>query len=181
MINTMLMISKTEAGVEPIARENVELAGLVRNACELFRPVAEDKGLGLSCNVSGPGPVSGDPRMIQRLLANLLDNAIKYTPPGGKVNVAVAEDEKKAVRVTVQDTGVGIAPNDLPRLFERFYRCDQSRSEPGIGLGLSLARAIARAHGGDIAVTSQPNQGSAFTVTFPKSGPSGPNPPAAKA
>ena len=168
MINTMLMISKTEAGVEPIAREKIELAGLVRDACELFRPVAEDKGLGMSCNVSDPCQVSGDPRMIQRLLANLLDNAIKYTPSGGKVSMAVAEDEKKEVRVTVQDTGVGIAPNDLPRLFERFYRCDQSRSEPGIGLGLSLARAIARAHGGDITAASIPDQGSTFTLTLPK-------------
>ncbi|MCX5906868.1 MAG: ATP-binding protein [Deltaproteobacteria bacterium] len=168
MINTMLMISKTEAGVEPIAREEIELAGLVRDACELFRPVAEDKGLGMSCNVSDPCRVSGDPRMIQRLLANLLDNAIKYTPSGGEVSVAVAEDEKKEVRVTVQDTGVGIAPNDLPRLFERFYRCDQSRSEPGIGLGLSLARAIARAHGGDITAASIPGQGSTFTLILPK-------------
>ena len=106
--------------------------------------------------------------MIQRMLSNLLDNAIKYTPSGGTVNVTVSESKAQVV-VAFEDTGVGISQADLPRIFERFYRCDQSRSQAGIGLGLSLARAIARAHGGDITVISTPNQGSIFTVTLPKS------------
>jgi signal transduction histidine kinase len=110
--------------------------------------------------------------MIQRMLSNLLDNAIKYTASRGAVSVSVSEDERDVV-ITVKDTGVGISPGDLPRIFERFYRCDQSRSEPGIGLGLSLARAIARVHGGDITVTSAPNQGSTFTITLPILKPSG--------
>jgi signal transduction histidine kinase len=108
--------------------------------------------------------------MIQRMLSNLLDNAIKYTPQGGLVKVSVSENEAKVV-VSVKDTGCGISPSDLPRIFERFYRCDQSRSQAGIGLGLSLARAIARAHGGEITATSTPNQGSTFTATLPKSFP----------
>ncbi len=106
--------------------------------------------------------------MIQRMLSNLLDNAIKYTPPGGMVDIAVSESQAQAV-VSVKDSGVGISPQDLPRIFERFYRCDQSRSQAGIGLGLSLAKAIARAHGGDITVVSTINEGSTFTVTLPKS------------
>ena len=103
------------------------------------------------------------------MLSNLLDNAIKYTPSGGSVNVSLSEDDAQVV-VSVKDTGCGISPDDLPRIFERFYRCDQSRSQAGIGLGLSLARAIARAHGGDITATSTLHQGSTFTVTLPKAG-----------
>ena len=106
--------------------------------------------------------------MIQRMLSNLFDNAIKYTPSGGSVKVSVSEDDARVV-VSVKDTGCGISSSDLPHIFERFYRCDQSRSKAGIGLGLSLARAIARAHGGEITATSTPNQGSTFTVTLPKS------------
>ena len=109
--------------------------------------------------------------MIQRMISNLLDNAIKYTPSGGSVTVFMNENNTQVV-VSVKDTGCGISSNDLPHIFERFYRCDQSRSQSGIGLGLSLARAIARAHGGDITADSLPNQGSTFTITLPKSHPS---------
>jgi heavy metal sensor kinase len=168
MINTMLMISKTESGVDKISGRDVDLTGIVRQACELFEPTAEDKKVNLSCNVPDRAHLTGDTPMIQRMLSNLLDNAIKYTPSGGIVNIAVTESKTRVV-VALKDTGIGISQADLPRIFERFYRCDQSRSQAGIGLGLSLARAIARAHGGDITVISTPNQGSTFTVTLPKS------------
>jgi heavy metal sensor kinase len=168
MINTMLMISKTEAGVDGLIREEIDLAGLVRKACELFEPTAEDKGVALRCDVPSESHLTGEIRMIQRMISNLLDNAIKYTPSGGSVNVFISENDNQ-VTLTVEDTGCGISPGDLPRIFERFYRCDESRSQAGIGLGLSLARAIARAHGGDITATSTPNQGSTFTVTLNKS------------
>jgi heavy metal sensor kinase len=168
MINTMLMISKTESGVDKFSSKDVDLTGIVRQACELFEPTAEDKKVNLSYDVPDRTHLIGDTPMIQRMLSNLLDNAIKYTPSGGIVNIAVSESEAQVV-VAVKDTGIGISHTDLPRIFERFYRCDQSRSLAGIGLGLSLARAIARAHGGDITVTSTPNQGSTFTVTLPKS------------
>ena len=168
MINTMLIISKTESGVDKLSLEEIDLTGLVRQACELFRPTAEDKRVALSCNVPDKSHLVGDIRMVQRMLSNLLDNAIKYTGSGGSVNVSVSESDNR-VGLSVNDTGSGISPGDLPRIFERFYRCDQSRSQAGIGLGLSLARAIARAHGGDITATSTPNQGSTFTVTLPKS------------
>ena len=165
MINTMLMISKTEAGVDKLAREEIDLARLIQEACELFEPSAEDQGVILTCMAPAGAHVFGDARMIQRMLSNLLDNAIKYTPSGGTVTVSLSEKGGR-VLVSVQDTGCGISPGDLPRIFERFYRSDQSRSKPGIGLGLSLARAIARAHGGDITATSTLDQGSTFTVTL---------------
>jgi heavy metal sensor kinase len=167
MINTMLIISKTESGVDKLSLEEIDLAGLVRQACELFEPTAEDKRVILSCDVPNKSHLVGDNRMIQRMLSNLLDNAIKYNPSGGKVSVSVSENDERYVVITVKDTGIGISPNDLPRIFDRFYRCDQSRSTTGIGLGLSLARTIARAHGGDITVTSLLNQGCTFVITLP--------------
>ena len=170
MINTMLMISKTEARVDELSRETIDLARFVREVCELFQPSAEDQGVTLNCHASGGRHVIGDARMIQRMLSNLLDNAIKYTPSGGTVTVSLLEKDAQ-VLVSVKDTGCGISPSDLPRIFDRFYRGDQSRSKPGFGLGLSLARAIARAHRGDITATSIPGQGSTFRVTLPKSEP----------
>ena len=168
MINTMLMISKAEARVDTLYRQRVDLSGLVRDACALFEPMAEDKGLTLTCNAGDSQEVLGDNRMLQRMFSNLLDNAIKYTGSGGKVSVDLSADGGDAVTVTVKDTGTGIPSSELTRIFERFYRCDQSRSQSGMGLGLSLARAIARSHGGEITVTSQLGQGSTFTVTLPK-------------
>jgi heavy metal sensor kinase len=168
MINTMLMISKTELGVNRFSDRDVDLTAVVRQACELFEPTAEDKRLAFSCEVQDGIHVTGDIPMLQRMLSNLLDNAIKYTPSGGRVHIVASESQGQVV-VAVQDTGTGISNHDLPRIFERFFRCDQSRSQAGVGLGLSLARAIARAHGGNITVASTPNEGSTFTVTLPKS------------
>jgi heavy metal sensor kinase len=169
MINTMLLISKTESGVDRLSLEEVDMGALVSNACELFVPIAEDKEVGLTCHLSDNITLSGDIRMIQRMLSNILDNAVKYTLPGGKVEVSLSKSEKQDIIVSVQDTGVGISETDLPRIFQRFYRCDQSRSEAGTGLGLSLAMAIAQAHGGNITVVSKPGQGSTFTMVLPKS------------
>ena len=167
MINTMLVISKTEAGVNKLDARELDIGTVVRDACELFRSMAEDKDLRLICDVSGHFSVSGDNRMIQRMIANLLDNAIKYTPAGGRIEVTVSTANNDAVTIAVKDSGIGISEEELPRIFERFYRCDPSRSEAGIGLGLSFARAVARAHEGDIKVASKPGQGSKFSVTLP--------------
>ena len=170
MINTMLVISKTEAGVNKLDAKDLDISALVRDACELFRSPAEDKDLRLVCDVSGNFSISGDNRLIQRMIANLLDNAIKYTPAGGSIEVTVNTLNNDAVAIRVKDTGIGISEKDMLRVFERFYRCDPSRSETGIGLGLSFARAIARAHGGDITVSSEPNKGSTFTITLSQTG-----------
>ena len=171
MINTMLVISRTEAGVNKLDGKELDIGAVVRDACELFQSMAEDKDLRMTCDVAVNCNIVGDNRLIQRMIANLLDNAIKYTPAGGNIEVRVKTANNDAVVVSVKDSGIGISPEDLSRIFDRFYRCDPSRSELGTGLGLSFARAIARAHDGDITVASAPNQGSTFTVTLPKTGP----------
>jgi heavy metal sensor kinase len=168
MINTMLVISKTEAGVNKLDAKKIDIAAVVHDACELFQAPAEDKDLKFIVDVQDSLSVLGDQRLIQRMIANLIDNAIKYTADGGTVSVAIHEQNNHFVAITVKDTGIGISDQDLPRIFERFYRCDPSRSKAGIGLGLSFARAVARAHGGDITVTSRPDQGSTFIATLPK-------------
>jgi len=167
MINTMLIISKTEAGLGQFDYKELDIARVVRDACELFLPMAENGGLSLVCDASQRLIINGDIRMIQRMISNLLDNALKYTPSGGKIDVTAHPDGQHSVQIAIKDTGIGISAADIPHIFERFFRCDPSRSQTGTGLGLSFARAIARAHGGDVTVISVPNQGSAFTVTLP--------------
>ncbi len=133
MINTMLMISKAESGAGTLSRERIDLEALVREACELFEPAAEEQGVRLTYDLPNKAHLLGDNRMIQRLLSNLLDNAIKYTPSGGTVRVSASQNDEGSVVITVKDTGIGISSRDLPRIFDRFYRGDESRSKPGKG------------------------------------------------
>ena len=172
MINTMLIISRTEAGVNQLDSQKLDIVGLVSNACDIFQSPAEDKGLTMVCGGTEPISIDGDMRLIQRMVANLLDNAIKYTPAGGRIDVTVSPGADRKVEIAVKDNGMGISDQDLEHIFERFYRCDPSRSQAGTGLGLSFARAVARAHNGDIMVVSTIGEGSTFTVRLPK------NPPA---
>jgi heavy metal sensor kinase len=172
MINVMLEIAMTEAGVQSMSRDEVDIIGLVRNAHAFFQTVAEDKGVALGMeSPEEPLIIQGDLPQLQRMIANLLDNAVKFTPLGGKVNLVVENNPEHAV-ITVSDTGIGIAEQDLPRIFDRFYRGDRSRSAPGNGLGLSHVKAIVRAHGGEIKVKSSPGKGSSFTVILPRVFPS---------
>ena len=173
MINTMLVISEAEAGVRYSELTQVDLSQLVKDACEIFEPMAEDKQINIVCQVPDQHQHRVDRRMVQRMVANLIDNAIKYTLPSGQIEVHLDHNGEKATVLKITDSGIGIASNDIAHIFERFYRCDPSRCQDtatsGVGLGLSLARTIARAHGGDITVESQPDQGSIFTVTLPGS------------
>ena len=167
MIETMLAISELEAGAGDLAIEEVDMAGVVEDACDLFQPLAEDKDLTIVTEVITDSFVRGDTQKLQRLVANLLDNAIKYTESEGTIKVSLDGDASK-VLLSVEDTGNGISGDDLANIFERFYRCDPSRSEAGVGLGLSLVMAIARSHGGEVAVTSYPGKGSTFSVSLPR-------------
>lgn len=166
MINTMLYISQTEATAGQQMTEEVDMRRLVRDACELFQPVAEDKDVQLVVRIDTDVTVRGGLQALQRMLANLIDNAVNYTPAGGSVTVSIGSEQNLAV-LMVRDTGIGIDPEDLPHIFRRFYRCDRSRARPGTGLGLTLAEAVVKAHRGRITVTSTPNAGTTFTVTLP--------------
>jgi heavy metal sensor kinase len=171
MINTMLVISRTEAGVSSLEKKEIDISAVVRDACDLFQSAAEDKRLTMVCQADEKISVDGDIRLIQRMIANILDNAIKFTPPGGRVDVSIDTNDNQGVKIKVADTGIGISPNDLSQIFERFYRCDPSRSQTGTGLGLSFARTVARAHGGDISVTSSQGHGSTFLIILPSVAP----------
>ena len=167
MINTMLMISKTESGVDKLNLELLNIAGIVEDACDLFQSSAEDKDLMLNRDIPGAIFINGDKRMLQRMVANIIDNAIRYTPSKGKIDISLQTPDQCTVVISIRDSGIGISAKDLPHIFERFYRCDPSRAESGTGLGLSLALAIAQAHGGNIDVSSQSGSGSVFTITLP--------------
>jgi signal transduction histidine kinase len=151
--------------------QQLDIANLVRDACDIFQSSAEDKGLTMVYN--GPEHISlyGDIRLIQRMVANLLDNAIKYTPANGTIDVTLSSSSDQSVQLAIKDNGMGISGQDLERIFERFFRCDPSRSQAGTGLGLSFARAVVRAHNGNITVASTVGEGSAFTVILPKNAP----------
>jgi heavy metal sensor kinase len=169
MINTMLMISKTEAGIGEFQSEKVDLARIVHDACELFQPIASDKNIDMTCDVNEPVHIMGDVSMLQRMSANLLDNALKYTASEGTIHITVGWESVDRAVMTVKDTGIGISEEDLPHIFDRFYRCDPSRSQTGAGLGLSLAKAIVTVHHGTIEVQSEKGRGSTFRVVFRKS------------
>ena len=166
MINTMLEITEAEAGVNGVKLEEIDLIKLISDACEIFRPMADDKNIALNFDAPDPMIFKGDIRKLQRIVTNLLENAIKYTPDKGTVNISLYEQDGK-INIVVEDTGIGISQEELSRIFERFYRGKKSRSKGGIGLGLSLARAFAVSLGGAISAKSTVNKGSTFAVSLP--------------
>jgi signal transduction histidine kinase len=165
MINTMLDITEAEAGVNDVKPEEFELTALIRQACELFRPLAEEKKIDLNTDLTESLNMTSDRKKMQRIVTNILENALKYTPENGTVAVSAAARDGE-VQIDFKDTGVGISKNDLPHIFERFYRCDRSRSQGGVGLGLSLVKAYTESLNGKIHVESTVNQGSRFTLRF---------------
>jgi signal transduction histidine kinase len=167
MINTMLDISEAEAGVSKLNISGINLSKIINEACELFQPVAEDKGIRVIQEIEEGVSIKADKEKIQRLVANLLDNALKYTDDNGTVTFTLKQDQNE-VTASIKDTGIGISADDIPKIFNRFYRCDLSRSLQGTGLGLSLARAIVLAHHGTILVSSELDKGSTFTFSLPK-------------
>jgi signal transduction histidine kinase len=169
VLNDTLEIAEAEARAAKLKLEEVDLSKLIEEARDLFLPLAEDARVALEVEAPESCPVRADRSRVQRIVANLLDNALKFTPPGGRVTISLV-DEGSAVRLDVEDTGVGVSPEELPRIFERFYRADGSRTGRGSGLGLSLARAFARAHGGDLTAASAPGEGSTFTLRLKRSG-----------
>jgi signal transduction histidine kinase len=163
MLDTLMDISEAETGTMRLAPTEVSIVKLVAEVASLYEDVAEEKHITLETIVEPELTVTGDRDRLRQVLANLLDNAVKYTRSEGRVTVRAVRDGS-AVQVEVADTGPGISDQDLPRIWDRLYRGDQSRAERGLGLGLSLVRAIVEAHGGTVEVHTEPGRGSTFRV-----------------
>lgn len=166
MINTTLDVAEAEAGVAHAPRTVVDVSQLVSEVYELYEPLADQKGVIFKLQAPTGIMTRGNAQQLQRTIANLLDNALKYTSSSGTVCINV-QQRQSTIEVTVTDSGCGIRQEDLQRIFERFYRCDPSRAIEGCGLGLSFARAVVRAHGGEIIVKSQAGEGSTFIINLP--------------
>jgi signal transduction histidine kinase len=171
MLSTLMDISEAETGTMALRLERVNLSELIRQTVDLYEDLAEDRGVRIDYDVPGDQVVIVDRNRMRQVLANLLDNAVKYTPGGGHVEITAAEEGSHAV-LRVTDTGIGIPAEERPHIWDRLYRGDKSRSERGLGLGLSLVKAIVEAHGGRVAVQSTPGQGSRFTLRLPAGEPS---------
>ncbi len=142
---------------------------LLAECCRSMQTLAAASGIALECRSPGDVQFRGDEALLRRLLINLLDNAIRYTPPGGQVSASL-EADPAAARIHISDTGVGIPPEAAPHVFERFYRADKARSrqDGGFGLGLSIVKWIAESHHGAVELTRNPGPGTTFTVTLPR-------------
>jgi signal transduction histidine kinase len=165
MLDTLMDISEAETGTMRLSLVDVSLDALIAEVVAVFEDVTEDKSITVTTSVEPGLTVRADRDRLRQVLANLIDNAIKYTPAGGRVNIHARRDGS-VVHIDVADNGPGIAAHDVPRIWERLYRGDQSRAERGLGLGLSLVRAIVSAHGGTVEVDTAPGRGATFTVTL---------------
>lgn len=166
LLTTLLDISEAQTGTMRLALEAVPVAEVVEETRELYEDVAEERGIALAAAVPRVLTAHADRQRLRQVMANLVDNALKYTPRGGRVTIG-AESRQGEVVVSVADTGAGIPAADLPRIWERLYRADRSRGEPGLGLGLSLVKAVVSAHGGRVEVESEMDRGSVFRVILP--------------
>ena len=168
-IDQLLTLARAESGQIPLTRSRVELAALVESVVEQLEPVAQAQRLTLTAELHARPVVEGDAEWLERLLLNLLDNAFKFTTREGHVRVTLSDRDGFAV-LEVTDTGIGMPPDVVPHVFERFYRADPARSSSafGVGLGLSLVKWIADRHHGTVSATSEPGRGSTFTVRIKK-------------
>jgi heavy metal sensor kinase len=165
LIDDLLNLARADAGHVSLRVEEFYLNDLLAECCRSVQGAAVAKDIGLECQSPGDVAYRGDQELLRRLVLNLLDNAIRYTPPGGKVSASL-EAANGNLRLQVADTGVGIPPEAASHIFERFYRGDQARSrqDGGFGLGLSIVKWITESHKGKVELSSQPGAGSTFTV-----------------
>jgi signal transduction histidine kinase len=168
MIDTLMSVAEAEAGVMKLNLAPTDLDMVLRESMDLYEHVAEDKSFQITVHSSEGMIANIDSQRVRIVFANLIDNAMKYTPEGGEI-VASIERMGDQIVFQLQDTGMGIAESDLDKIWDRLYRADKSRSQRGLGLGLSLVKAIVEAHQGVVKVKSQPSQGSVFIVAFKSS------------
>lgn len=176
LVEDLMDLAQLEEGKLTLHREAVDLHGLAAGAASQVAPRAEAGGISLEVDVAADlPPADGDPARLEQVLINLLDNALRHTPPGGRVTVTGRRAGDGGLELAVADTGEGIPPADLPLIFDRFHRVDRSRAQPagggGRGLGLAIVRSILRAHGGDVWAESTPGQGTTIRCRLPAAEP----------
>ena len=165
LIESLLELARLDAGQEQMKRLTFNLSDIANDCVQLIKPLADEKGIQLQAEL-GPARCVGDPERLSQVITNLLSNAVHYNKPQGQVSIRVSAQDGFAILV-VADTGSGIPPEALPRIFDRFYRAEHSRTEGRSGLGLAISKSIVEAHGGTIAVESEPEKGARFTVRLP--------------
>ncbi len=166
IVDNLLFLARAESSASPVHRSRLDGHEAMEKIASYYEPIAEDQEVTVSCE--GEGALEADPLLFSRALSNLVENALRFTPAGGSVRIRLVETPA-ATEVSVQDTGAGIAAEHLPRIFDRFYQVDRSRSSShGAGLGLSLVKSIMTMHGGSVAVQSEVGRGTTMTLQFPR-------------
>jgi signal transduction histidine kinase len=166
ILNTLMDIAEAEAGMMKLRVEPIDLCQLTREVMEVYEYVAEDKQIQMRADLNGQCIASVDQARMRQVFGNLLDNALKYTPEKGTVTIGVRQEPESAI-VTFRDSGIGIPSEEQDKIWGRLYRGDKSRSQRGLGLGLSVVKAVVEAHGGTVRVDSKPDEGSEFRLELP--------------
>jgi len=167
MLNTLLDIAEAETGTMKLASDRISVSQLVSGILDIYGYVAEEKNISIHSTCPNELYLTADRSRMQQAIANLVDNAIKYSAEGGRVEVTVQQEDERVV-VAIKDDGMGIQPEEIPRIWDRLYRGDRSRSKRGLGLGLSFVKAIVLAHKGRVDVLSEPGHGSTFIISLPR-------------
>jgi two-component system heavy metal sensor histidine kinase CusS len=167
IIDNLLFLARAEAAEKQVQKENFDARAAAEKIVAYYEAIAEERRLNIACE--GQGRVDADPLLFSRALSNLLENALRFTPDGGSITISIAP-RGSGLDLVVRDTGSGIAAQHLPRVFDRFYRADPSRSSEGTGLGLALVKSIAEIHGGSVAIRSEVDRGTSVIVHFPNTG-----------
>ena len=165
IVDNLLFVARADAATEPVERKRFDARAAVEKIAAFYETIAEDRHVAINC--SGQGQISADPALFERAVGNLVDNALRFTPENGSIQIALAE-RATDFEVAVSDNGSGIAPEHLPRVFDRFYRAESSRGSDGAGLGLALVKSIVDLHGGTARIQSETGRGTTVSITFPK-------------
>ena len=165
IVDNLLFVARADAATEPVERIRFDARAAVEKIAAFYETIAEDRHVAINC--SGQGQISADPALFERAVGNLVDNALRFTPENGSIQIALAE-RANDFEVAVSDNGSGVAPEHLPRVFDRFYRAEPSRGSDGAGLGLALVKSIVDLHGGTARIQSEIGRGTTVSITFPK-------------
>lgn len=167
IIENLLFLARADNPQLDIQKEQLDVASEVRIICEFYQPLADEKNILIGC--TGGGSVNANPVMFRRMISNILSNALKYTMPGGRVDFFIEKTEDKTIRITLKDTGIGVAFEHLPKIFNRFYRVDAARSNHsgGVGLGLAIVKSIVELHRGTLSIMSELGKGTSIQLVLP--------------